>query len=79
MNANEITAKQADTKLAAFELTTREEVSRATEIEIHARLVVRTDGLIEAVDETPIKSQIENVVGECITMKPKGEVGKSTR
>lgn len=65
---------QAVTKLAAFEITTREDVMCATEVEIRARLVVRTYGLVAAVDEVPIKSAIEIVVGECITMKPKSKV-----
>lgn len=65
---------QAVTKLAMFEIATREEVTRATEIEIRARLVARTDGLIVAVNEEPIKSSIEAVVGESVTMKPRGEV-----
>lgn len=64
---------QAVTKLSSFELTTLEEVMRATEVVIQARLTVTNDGLILAVDEAPIKSLLENIVGACVTMKPRGE------
>ena len=64
---------KAVAKLAAFEISTREDVMSATEVEIHARLVVRTDGLIMAVDVVPIKSIIETVVGECVTLNPRGK------
>lgn len=65
---------KATTKLAAFEIATREDVTCATEIEIRARLLLRTDGLILAVDEVPIKNVIETVVGESLTVHPRGEV-----
>ena len=64
---------KAVAKLAAFELTTREDVACATEIEIRARLVVRNDGLIVEVVEDSIKSLLENVVGNCVTMWPRGK------
>jgi hypothetical protein len=79
MNEKEITAMRATTKLAAFEITTREDVMCATEVEIRARLAVRTDDLIVAVDEMSIKSLIENAVGECITMKPRGKVKEAAK
>jgi len=64
---------KAVAKLAAFEISTREDVMSATEVEIHARLVVRNDGLITEVEEVPIKSLIETVVGECVTLQPMGK------
>ena len=64
---------QTDAKLAAFEITTREDVMHTTEVEIHARFIVRTDGLVAAVEEAPIKSLIENGVCEWVRMEPKSK------
>ena len=70
---------QTIAKLAAFEISTREDALSVTEVEIRARLIVRTSGTITAVDEVPIKSLIENVVGECVTMKSMGKVSEAAK
>ena len=65
---------QTNAKLAMFEITTREDVLCTTEVEIRARLIVKTEGLVAAVEEAPLKSLIENGVREWVRMEPKSKV-----